>query len=123
MIGPFEIVILLVIILLVTGAYKKLPQFGRSAGIGARKLGETAMEKGEQAKELAAETKEKHGDKFDPNDLVKKAGKGAREAREFKNSLTGTGSSAKPAAKSAEAPAAKPSSKSPEQSRRADSNR
>lgn len=106
MIGPLEIVILLVIILLVTGAYKKLPQLGRSAGTGARKLGETAMEKGEQAKELAAETKEKHGDKFDAGALAEKAGKGAREAREFKDSLTG--GSPKPAQKSAAKPAPAP---------------
>jgi TatA/E family protein of Tat protein translocase len=112
MIGLPEILVLLVIILLVTGAYKKLPQLGRSAGTGARKLGETAMEKGEQAKVLAAETKEKHGDKLDPGALAQKAGKGAREAREFKDSLTGTGSSsskpaAKPAAKTAESPSSK----------------
>lgn len=114
MIGLPEILILLVIILLVTGAYKKLPQLGRSAGTGARKLGETAMEKGGQAKELAAETKEKHGDKFDPGALAQKAGKGAREAREFKDSLTGTGAPSKPAAKPAAKSAETPTSKSPE---------
>ncbi len=108
MIGPLEIVILILVVLLVTGAYKKLPQLGRSAGTGARKLGETAMEKGEQAKELAAETKERHGDKFDAGTLAQRAGKGAREARELKQTLTGTGPSPKPAAKSAPEPAPKP---------------
>lgn len=110
MIGPLEIVILIFVILLVTGAYRKLPQLGRSAGRGARTLGETAMNKGEKAKELAATVNEKHGDKLDPSNLAKQAGKGAREAREFKESLTGTGRS-----KPADEPAAKtPSSKSPE---------
>lgn len=95
MIGPLEIVILIFVILLVTGAYRKLPQLGRSAGKGARTLGETAMNKGEKAKELAATVNEKHGDKLDPSNLAKQAGKSAREAREFKESLTGT---SKPAA-------------------------
>ena len=105
MIGPLEIVVLLIIVLLVTGAYKKLPQLGRSAGIGARKLGEVTMEKGEQAKELAAETKEKHGDKFDAGNLAQKAGKGAREAREFKDSLSGGSSKPASAPKAAAKPA------------------
>ena len=93
MIGPLEIAILVVVLLIFFGGYKKLPQLGRSAGEGARKLGDTAMQKGGEAKELAAGVKEKHGDKFDPSDLAKQAGKGVREAREFKDSLTGSGSS------------------------------
>lgn len=109
MIGPLEIAVLIFLILLVFGGYKRLPQLGRSAGTGARKLGETAMKKGDEAKVIAANAKEKHGDKLDPGALAQKAGKGAREAREFKESLTGTGAS-KPAAKTAETP----SSKSPE---------
>jgi TatA/E family protein of Tat protein translocase len=96
-IGPLEIAILVVIVLIFFGGYKRLPQLGRSAGEGARRLGDAAMQKGEKAKELAAETKEKHGEKLDPGDLARRAGKGAREAREFRDSLTGKGAT-KPAA-------------------------
>ena len=94
MIGPLEIAVLIILILLVFGG-RKLPQLGRSAGTGARKLGDTAMRGSEKAKVLAAETKEKHGDKLDPGALAQQAGKSAREAREFKDSFTGAGSSSR----------------------------
>lgn len=89
MIGLPEILILVVIVLIFFGGYKRLPQLGRSAGEGARKLGDAAMKKGDEAKVLAAGVKERHGDKLDPSDLARKAGKGAREARELRDSLSG----------------------------------
>ena len=116
MIGPLEIVIIAFVLLLVFGGavYKKLPQLGRSAGEGARKLGDSAMKKSGEAKQLAATTKEKHGDKVDPSALARQAGKGVREAREFKDSFTGAGTTSsagetgKAAPKPAPAPAPEP---------------
>jgi Sec-independent protein translocase protein TatA len=73
MIGPLEIAIIAVIILVIFG-YKlapHLPGLGRRAGEGARDLKETV------------------GDKADPKALGKKAGEGLREAREFRDALTG----------------------------------
>lgn len=101
MIGPLEIVILLVIILLATGAYKKLPQLGRSAGtnarIGSKKAREFADENAPKAKELAdkvstkgGEAGAKVGDKFDAQTIGRKAGKGLREARDLRDSFKGT---------------------------------
>lgn len=82
MIGPLEIAILAVVLLLIFG-YRKLPQLGRSAGEGARALGEGA-------KELAGSANEKVGDRIDPARIGRSAGKGVREAREFRDSLTGS---------------------------------
>ncbi len=100
MIGPLEIVILLFIILLVTGLYKKLPSLGRSAGEGARVGGEKARElydaNAPKAKELAdrastkgSEVGSKVGDRIDPADLGRKAGKGVREARDMRAEFKG----------------------------------
>ena len=98
MIGLPEILILIFIALLVFGGalYKRLPQLGRRAGEGARKLGDAAMQKGDEAKQLAATTKEKHGDKLEPSKLARQAGKGVREAREFRDSFTGAGTGGSP---------------------------
>ena len=97
MIGPLEILILIVIVLLVFRAYKYLPQLGRSSGKALR-VG------GEKAKELADRTGEKHGDKLDPSTMGRKAGEGMREAREFRDSFRG-------ALDPPKEPAAKPSPK------------
>ena len=101
MIGPLEIVILLVIILLVTGAYKKLPQLGRSAGtnarIGTKKARQFADENAPKAKELAdrvgtkgGEVGSKVGERFDAKAMGRKAGEGVREARDLRDSFKGT---------------------------------
>ena len=43
-IGVFEILIIVLIVLILFGGYKRLPGLGRSAGTGARKSGEKAKE-------------------------------------------------------------------------------
>lgn len=74
MIGPLEIAIVVVVLLVVFG-YRKLPALGRSAGEGARDLKESVQEM--------------VGDKVDPKAIGKSAGSGVREAREFRDALTG----------------------------------
>ncbi len=71
-IGPLEIVILLVIILLIFGA-SRFPQLGRSAGKGVN--------------EIRGSVKEMVGDKADPATLGRKAGEGVREFRELKSAF------------------------------------
>jgi Sec-independent protein translocase protein TatA len=129
-IGPLEIVIILVIIGVVFAGYfrKRLPEFGRKAG-------ETARVGGEKAKELAAQTGEKAGDKWDSKELGRKAGEGFREAREIRDSFKGAldappksgaaSPASTPAADSDDATAApdEPLPADDEESRRADSNR
>jgi sec-independent protein translocase protein TatA len=97
-IGLPEILIVLVLILLFFG-YKKLPQLGRSAGEGVK----TGIGK---AKELSTTVGDKVDGKVDPQDIGRQAGKGLREAREFRDALTGKETS-KPAppAKAVAAPA------------------
>ena len=73
MIGLPEILILLVILLVIFWRY--LPKIGRKAGTGARELKEGVQEV--------------VGDKADPKTLARQAGKGVREAREFRDALTG----------------------------------
>ena len=84
---------MLVLVLLVFG-YRYLPSLGRKAGTGARELKEGV--------------EEVVGDKANPKNLARSAGKGVREAREFRDALTGkeTPSAAEPTEKPA--PAAKP---------------
>ena len=105
MIGPLEIVIILVILLVAFGGYKKLPQLGRSAGRNAR-IG------GEKAKELADTVGGKVGDRFDPAGMGRSAGKGVREARDLRDSFKGTLDPPKPTeaetAPAAATPVAKP---------------
>ena len=91
-IGPLEIVIVLVIILLIFGA-RHLPTIGRKAGTGARELKESAQE-------LA-------GDKLDPKNLGRTAGEGLREAREFRDVVTGK-APAQPAERKEPAPPPEP---------------
>jgi Sec-independent protein translocase protein TatA len=81
MIGPLEIVILVVILLVIFGGYKRLPALGRSAGKGAR-VG------GEKAKELAGVVSKKT-DGIDSKSIANSAGKGIREAKELKEAITG----------------------------------
>ena len=80
MIGPLEIAILVIILLVVFGRY--LPKIGRKAGTGARELKEGVQEV--------------VGDKADPKTLARQAGKGVREAREFRDALTGKEPAEKP---------------------------
>ncbi len=80
MIGPLEIVILLLIVLVIFGGYKRLPALGRSAGKGAR-VG------GEKAKELAGVAREKT-EGIDGKSIASTAGKGVREAKELKQVIT-----------------------------------
>ena len=77
-IGPLELVIVVVVLLIFFG-YRQLPALGRSAGRGVRRL------KGSVEGMV--------GDKVTPSTLGKSAGKGVREAREFRDALTGKGTS------------------------------
>jgi TatA/E family protein of Tat protein translocase len=80
MIGPFEVLILVVIVLVIFGGYKRLPALGRSAGKGAR-VG------GEKAKELAGVARQKT-EGIDGKSIANQAGKGLREAKELKQVIT-----------------------------------
>lgn len=80
MIGPLEIIILVVVVLIVFGAYKRLPALGRSAGQGVR-VG------GEKAKELAGVARQK-ADGIDTKSIANQAGRGVREAKELKQAIT-----------------------------------
>ena len=93
-IGILEVVILLAIVLVVFAGYfrKRLPEFGRKAG-------ETARVGGEKAKELASQTGEKAGDRWDSKELGRKAGEGMREARELRDSFKGALDSPAPSEK------------------------
>lgn len=121
MVGPLEIVILLVIILLVTGLYRKLPALGRSAGTQARVGGEKARELADRtapkAKELAdkasakgSEVGAKVADRIDPAEIGRKAGAGVREARDMKTSVKGL---LDEPPKQEKAPASKPAAAEP----------
>lgn len=99
MIGLPEILIVLVILLLFFG-YKKLPQLGRSAGEGAR----TGIDK---ARELSTTVGDKVEGKVDPSKIGRSAGQGLREAREFRDALTGK-ETPKPAPAPAEAESPQP---------------
>jgi TatA/E family protein of Tat protein translocase len=80
-IGLPEIIIVALIVLLIVG-YKKLPQLGRSAGQTTR----TGIEK---ARELSTTVGDKVDGKVDPQSIGRSAGQGLREAREFRDALTG----------------------------------
>jgi TatA/E family protein of Tat protein translocase len=99
MIGLPEIIVVVVILLLIFG-YRKLPQLGRSAGEATR----TGIDK---ARELSTTVGDKVDGKVDPSSIGRSAGKGLREAREFRDALTGK-ESPKPAPTAA--PAQAPSS-------------
>lgn len=74
MIGPLEIAIVAVLILLFIG-YRKLPELGRSAGSGLRKVKETASEKVGSGDEISTS-------------LGRSAGRGMRDIRELRESLS-----------------------------------
>ena len=93
MIGPLEIAIIAVVLLLIFG-YRYLPGLGRRAGEGAREVKESVQEM--------------VGDKADPKTLGKTAGKGLREAREFRDALTGKGEGPEPARSEPRQPSAEP---------------
>jgi Sec-independent protein translocase protein TatA len=76
-IGPLEIAIIAVILVLVLG-YRysdRLPGLGRRAG--------------EETRDVTRSVRDAVGDKADPKRLGKTAGQGLREAREFRDALTG----------------------------------
>ncbi|GIK77441.1 MAG: hypothetical protein EDQ89_13525 [Acidobacteria bacterium] len=83
-IGVLEIVILVVIVLIVFGGYRRLPQLGRSAGTGARKGGE-------KAKELAGQLRTK-AEGVDTKKVSESVGRGIREAREVRDTVKGIAS-------------------------------
>jgi Sec-independent protein translocase protein TatA len=87
-IGVLEIVILVVILLIVFGGYRRLPQLGRSAGTGARKGGE-------KAKELAGRLRTK-AEGVDTKKVSESVGKGIREAREVRDTVKGIASGEEP---------------------------
>jgi TatA/E family protein of Tat protein translocase len=76
MIGPLEIVIVVVVLALIFG-YRRIPAAGRWTGTNLR--------------ELKDSVKGTFGDKADPKELARSAGKGVREARELRDELTGKG--------------------------------
>lgn len=88
-IGVVEILIVVAIILIVFGGYKRLPQLGRSAGTGVRKGGVKAKEIAERAHARAEEV--------DTKKLSESVGKGIREAREVRDSVKGIASDEEPA--------------------------
>ncbi len=83
MIGPLEVLIVLVIVLLVFGGYRMLPALGRSAGKGVR-------QGRERARELAATASSK-AEGTDTEGIARSAGEGVREARELREAVTGGG--------------------------------
>ena len=83
MIGPLEILIVVLIVALLIG-YKRLPALGRSAGQALRSGGE-------KSKELAA-TAGKKAESVDTDKIIRSAGDGLREARELRDSVKGIGS-------------------------------
>jgi TatA/E family protein of Tat protein translocase len=80
-IGLPEILVLALIVLIFFG-YKRIPQLGRAAGEGLR----TGIDK---AKGMSSSVGDKVDGKVDPQAIGRQAGKGLREAREFRDALTG----------------------------------
>ena len=99
-IGVLEILILVVIVLILFGGYKRLPALGRSAGTGARKGGE-------KAKQLAGQARSK-AEGVDTAKVGESVGKGLREAREVRDSVKGVGSDDSPSKSAPEQPAERP---------------
>ncbi|MCB0875768.1 MAG: twin-arginine translocase TatA/TatE family subunit [Solirubrobacterales bacterium] len=118
-IGVLEVLILLVIVVIVFGGYKRLPSLGRSAGTGVRKGGE-------KAKQIAGQVQER-AEGVDTKKISQSVGKGIREAREVRDAVKGvatddssTGSNAAegqpepPAPKEPAAPEKQPADRSAE---------
>jgi len=99
-IGVLEILILVVIVLILFGGYKRLPALGRSAGTGARKGGE-------KAKQLAGQARSK-AEGVDTAKIGESVGKGLREAREVRDSVKGVGSDDSSSKSAPEQPAERP---------------
>jgi len=97
-IGIWEILILVVIVLIVFGGYKRLPALGRSAGTGVRKGGE-------KAKAVSGQVR-KQAEGVDTAKIGESVGKGIREAREVRDSVKGIGG--EPGSKPEQAPASQP---------------
>jgi TatA/E family protein of Tat protein translocase len=91
-IGLPEILVLVLIVLIFFG-YKRLPQLGRAAGSGLR----SGIDKAKGASDSVGS---KIDGKVDPQAIARQAGEGLREAREFRDALTGK-EAPKPAAKAA----------------------
>ena len=126
MIGPLEIVIILVILLLIF--HRRLPGLGRSAGtqarVGSEKAREFADRTAPKAKELASKASTKSSevgakvsDRIDPAAIGRKAGEGMREVRdvraEFKGMLDPPAKADKAPKKRGAAPKKAPSKKAP----------
>ncbi len=97
MIGPLEVVVVLLLALLFFG-YKWLPQIGRSSGKAVR----TGTDK---AKDLASKASDK-ADSVDTKQIARQAGEHMRDVRELKEAVTGTGSSKSESGKAAPAKSA-----------------
>ena len=82
-IGVFEILIIVLIVLILFGGYKRLPGLGRSAGTGARKGGE-------KAKELAGQIRTK-AEGVDTAKIGESVGRGLRDVRDVRDSVKGVG--------------------------------
>ena len=78
-IGVFEILIIVLIVLILFGGYKRLPGLGRSAGTGARKGGE-------KAKELAGQIRTK-AEGVDTAKIGESVGRGLRDVRDVRDSV------------------------------------
>ena len=100
-IGVFEILIIVLIVVVLFGGYKRLPALGRSAGSGVRKGGE-------KAKQIAGQVQEK-AEGVDTKKIGNSVGKGLREAREVRDSVKGIATD-----EPANAPTAKPAETGPE---------
>ena len=99
-IGVLEILILVVIVLILFGGYRRLPALGRSAGTGARRGGE-------KAKQLAGQARSR-AEGVDTAKIGESVGKGLREAREVRDSVKGVGSDDPPSKPAPEQPAERP---------------
>ena len=102
-IGVLEILIIVLIVLVLFGGYKRLPGLGRSAGTGVRKGGE-------KAKQIAGQVQEKAGS-VDTKKVGESVGKGLREARDVRDTVKGIATDEP--AKAPSGPAAKPSAPVP----------
>jgi len=100
-IGLPEILVLALIVLIIFG-YKRIPQIGRAAGEGLR----TGIDK---AKGMSSTVGDKVDGKVDPQAIGREAGKGLREAREFRDALTGKQTSSPKPKPPTEPPDAPPS--------------
>ena len=82
-IGVFEILIIVLIVLILFGGYKRLPGLGRSAGTGA-------LKGGENAKELAGQIRTK-AEGVDTAKIGESVGRGLRDVRDVRDSVKGAG--------------------------------